>query len=92
MTSLYAIRDTMSGQLLGGVQVFKHDAPAVRFFGDICADQQTMIARHPNDHELICLGHLDDDTHQLTALTPPITIITGKAWLAAQQPAEASTP
>lgn len=84
---IYAIRDTLSGQYLGGLQLFPADAPAVRFFSDIAIDPQTMIARHPQDHELVSLGYLDDDGI-IVASEKPIVVITGAAWKAAQTPSE----
>lgn len=84
--NLYAIRDVRAGTIIGGIHMFPHHAPAVRFFGDIAGDAQTMIARHPKDHDLICLGNFTDRTFTIEPLEQPEVIITGSAWLAAQAP------
>lgn len=86
--NIYAIRDLVANSLLGGLHLFRHPAPAVRFFGDIAADQQTMIARHPQDYDLIRIGALDEDTFVVTPLPIPEVIITGAAYVAAQQAAK----
>lgn len=84
---VYALVDTRAGCILGGLHLFPHDAPAVRFFGDLAADPQTMIGRHPNDHQLVQIGVLDEFTQELVG-SPIRVVITGAAWLAAQQPQE----
>ena len=37
-----------------------NDAAAVRAFGDLVRDSRTMVAQHPNDFVLFCLGSFDD--------------------------------
>lgn len=91
MRFVYAIRDVAAGAIIGGLHVFPHDAVAVRFFGDLCGDPQTMIARHPKDHELIRIARVSDDDCMGTEC--PLdecglsVVISGAAWVAAQQPA-----
>jgi len=86
--TVYAIRDVLAESLLGGLHLFITDAQAIRFFGDIAGDNQTAIARHPSDHELIKLGELDESTGTIVAFVSPHVVITGSQWLAAQQPNE----
>lgn len=83
MKRIYAIIDTKADALIGGLQLHAHEAAAVRTFGDVAADPQTMLARHPDDFELVCLGKLNDD-HTITAMEQHLVIITGAAWKAAQ--------
>lgn len=86
-----AIRDTLSMTIVGGLQVFPHPAPAVRFFGDVCKDAQTNVARHVGDHELIHLANLiqtDDGVTRIDGFDTPTVLITGDQWSAAQAPAE----
>jgi len=80
---LYAIRDTMARQVIGGIHVFAHEAAAVRFFGDIAGDAQTMVARHIGDHELVYIGSVNEETGMITD-TDGRLVITGAAWKAAQ--------
>lgn len=87
MRRIYAILDTVSDMILGGLHLFPHDAPAVRFFGDLCADPQTSLGRHPDDHELILVGAIDEHNNMIAL--ERTTIITGKAWNAAQPKAGA---
>jgi len=92
---IYAILDTKAGSIIGGLQLHRHPAAAIRVFGDIAADPKSMIAKHPEDYELIELGTLRDDhtiaktfNHTIDALDEHQVIITGKAWLAAQAPTD----
>jgi len=84
--TIYAIRDTLAETLLGGLHLFITDAQAIRFFGDLASDNQTAIARHPNDHELVKLGELDERTGVVQAFVSPFVVITGAQWRAAQTP------
>jgi len=87
MTKLYAIRDTLAGSIVGPVQSFKHDAIAVRFFGDVAAQPGTSINQHIEQHELLLLGELDDETGELflQPATVPVVVMTGAAWKALQE-------
>ncbi|WNK13916.1 MAG: nonstructural protein [Microvirus sp.] len=89
MNRIYAIRDTLAQALVGGLHLFKHDAAAVRFFTDVISDAQTMLHRHPNDHELICLGEVCDSGKDMSVdgfVGGPVVVITGSAWVASQTP------
>lgn len=90
MLGIYGIFDTNAKAFLGGLQLFRHDAPAVRFFADVASDPQTMIARHPADYELLCLGRLSDDPALIEGFETPQVVITGAAWKAAQAAQEAA--
>lgn len=81
-TAIYAIVDTLAESIIGGLHMFKHDAAAVRFFSDVASQPDTIIAKHLNDHQLVCLGTLDESTCQLTVtdITHPRVVLTGSAW------------
>nr|QXN72830.1 MAG: hypothetical protein [Microvirus sp.] len=82
--SLYAVRDTVAQLLVGGIQLHRHEAAAIRTFGDIATMKGSVVQMHPTDFELVRLGHLDDDNQ----LVPDFAVImTGAAWLATQAPA-----
>lgn len=79
--TMYAIRDILAEVLVGGVHLFKHDAAAVRFFGDVASQKETIVAKHLNDHELIAIGDIDEATGLVTPFADlPRTVITGSAW------------
>jgi len=84
--NIYAIRDLTAGVQIGGLFLHPHHAPAVRFFGDIASDPQTMIARHPAEHDLVCIGTFDEESCMLAPYSRPEVVITGAAWKAAQAP------
>nr|QJB20337.1 MAG: nonstructural protein [Microvirus sp.] len=84
MKKLYTIYDSASSMAIGGVHVFAHDAAAIRFFGDLVADPQTMMGRHPNDHELRCVAAFDEEDCSLLTEGYPLTVATGAAIKATQ--------
>lgn len=86
--ALYAIRDTVANDLVGGtnaISVHKHDATAVRFFGDVMSNKSpnNYIGQHPHDFELIRIGWIAANGDIIGADTD--VVITGKQWTAAQQ-------
>lgn len=82
--SLYAVYDLVSESFVGGVHCFAADAAAVRMFGDALADPASMLAKHPNDFQLACLGQLDLGTGVITV--PPVRVVlTGEAWAASRE-------
>lgn len=85
---IYAVIDTKADAIVGGLQLHRADAAAIRAFGDIASDPQTIIARHPEDFELRRLGFIDINNEIVTPSTESDTIITGAQWKAAQQPQE----
>lgn len=82
MRGIYAILDHVSGDLVGGLHLHKHQATAVRFFGDIANMQNSQIAIHPNDFALVLLGTIDDQ-HNITPARE--TVLEGATWAAAQK-------
>lgn len=83
--SLYAVRDNVAGMLIGGIIVVRHEAAAIRTFGDIASQPDSIVRLHPADFDLLRLGHLDDAMQ----LVPDFgVVITGAQWHAAQQPTE----
>lgn len=84
MKNIYAIRDNLAATIVGGLFLHAHHAPAVRFFSDVASDPNTNVARHIEDHDMVCLGTLDEETCELVS-TPLAVVITGTAWKAAQQ-------
>lgn len=82
--SIYAIIDLVADAVLGGFSLHRHDAAAIRMFGDIATDKNFLIAMHPADYQLVRLGYLRPD-HGLDAEPHPVVIITGAQWKAAQQ-------
>lgn len=80
---LYAIYDTVARAIVGGVHVCQRDEVAIRLFGDVASDNQTMIARHPSDYELLYLGELGDGAAGICVPTvAPVVVLTGAALLA----------
>lgn len=82
---LYAILDTLAGEITGGLYIHKHDAAAVRFFSDVASLQESMVGKHIADYQLICLGSLSENNQILSEYT---IVLTGSAWAAAQHQPE----
>lgn len=76
---IIAIVDIVTNDIVGPLQVFPHEAPAIRMFGDVAADERTQIHAHVVDHHLIRFGYLNDD---LTIEPNRDILITGAQWLA----------
>lgn len=79
MKRLYAILDIQSKMIIGGVHVFPQDAAAIRFFRDLVGDPQTMMGRHPNDHNLLMLASFDDEDGSLLTDGCPSVVVSGSA-------------
>lgn len=87
--SIYAVYDVVSAEIVGALLVFNHDAQAVRFFSDLARDQNTNVARHLADHELVKLGTLDTEAPQVVGrVGEAIVVISGKQLLDAQAATE----
>lgn len=94
MKTVYAVLDTLAHDVVGPLQFHQHDAAAVRFFTDVAGMQGSMVARHPQDHELVRLGTLvyNPETRQLDFTSDYAVVITGTTWAAAQQAANQQEP
>lgn len=81
---IYAIYDNVSQDIIGGLHLHPHQAPAIRMFSDVATMPNSQIALHPADFDLVLLGTLNDDC-SITADRKKIPIMTGANWAAAQQ-------
>ncbi len=62
---IYGFHDKAASMFIGdtaGLVLFKHDAVALRQFGDLCRQEGSIFAKHPQDFELVSLGEFDTDT------------------------------
>jgi len=86
MRILYAIKDTVANDLVGfthAIMSFPNDNAAIRAFGEIATNPNSLVAKNIRDYELIALGQCDEDT--AWELVPgQRTVLTGKTWLSAQ--------
>lgn len=80
---VYAIIDRKAEILIGGLQLHRHPAAAIRQFSDIGLTPDTMVNRHPEDFDLLHLGDITDK-NTIEALPEYNVVITGQAWAAAQ--------
>lgn len=79
MKKLYAILDTAATNILGGIHLFPRDEAALRFFRDLVGDPQTMMGRHPKDHNLLCVGELDEENGNILTEGFPYVVVSGSA-------------
>lgn len=82
---IYAVYDNVAEEIVGGLHLHPHQAPAIRMFSDVAKLPNSQIGLHPADFDLLLLGTLLDD-NTIESAKKNIPIITGAAWLAAQQP------
>lgn len=85
MRRLYVVYDLLAAAMIAAVMEFRHDAAAVRAFGDILSDPQSMLSKHPADFDLLCVGTVSE-TGLVVGFPEHEVVITGAAWKAAQQP------
>jgi len=83
---LCVVRDRVA-DAIGPVMVFAAVPAAVRLFSDLALDPGTMVHRHPADFELLHVASIDESTGEVAA-GRPVVLLTGEAWLAAQEPRE----
>lgn len=69
---LYAIYDSVAKDLIGPIQMHKHDAVALRTFREILQLPNSAIAKNPRDYTLIRVGHVDAER---PAITPDYQIL-----------------
>lgn len=81
---LYAVYDTVSQQLIGGIIIEVADAPAIRAFHDALRMKDSLLAQHPEDYTLVNLAALDPAGYIVIGETQPQIVATGKAWRESQ--------
>ncbi len=86
---LTAIRDNVARDLAGPIIMVRHEAVAIRAFSDIARTPETNVNRYLDDHDLVLLGELDDDTLQIT---PQNRVLMHGSALRAALEAEARNP
>lgn len=52
-----------------------HKGEALRTFSDITKNQETLIAKHPEDYKLYLLGTFDDNSGKMEPLAEPEFLI-----------------
>lgn len=65
ITSVFSIYDNKACTF-GAPFTFAHVGQAIRAFGDLANDPQSMCFRHPADFSLVKIGTFDDDTGVMT--------------------------
>lgn len=84
-TGLYTVFDKVAGLVIGGVQLHRHEASAVRAFTDVCTMSGSIVSQHPSDFALVRLGWLvDADTPTMPTLEEDTAVVLdGETWSAA---------
>lgn len=92
VTKVYAVYDKVARELAGNIFTTHHDAAAIRAFTEALGRRDSQIAKHPDDFELVYLGHLIcEDTgptvvgyYNEAGVAGHRVVTTGEAWLASQ--------
>lgn len=79
---IYAIVDLKADAIIGGLQLHRADAAAIRAFGDIASNPETIVSKHPEDYELRRLGWLTLENEIEQSILE--CVISGAQWKAAQ--------
>lgn len=89
MKSIYSVYDLKSESLIGGLITERLDAPAIRAFHDaLDPKNNSILAAHPADFQLMCLGTIEDDGRIFISPDGPTVVATGAQWAAANYLAE----
>lgn len=80
---IYAVYDNVADDILGGLHIHRHEAAAIRFYGDIATLPDSLIGKHPQDFDLVQLGHINRHGRIVGEFR---IVLTGAQWAAAQQP------
>lgn len=84
MRQLYCVYDLKSESLVGGIIMERLDAPAIRAFHDaLDPKNQSILAQHPADFQLLCLGSVDDSGMIIVNPNYLNPVATGAQWAAA---------
>lgn len=75
---VFSVRD-MKAQIWNTPFFQKTTGEAERSFQSLANDQQTMVAKYPEDYSLYMLGEWDDDLGVLIPLDAPIHMLTATA-------------
>lgn len=76
---IYGFHDRKAQVFIGdaaGLVLFKNDVVALRQFADLCRQDQSMFARHPQDYELVSLGEFDSESGVITPWAAPAVLAT----------------
>lgn len=71
---IYTVRDTITEEYIGGILLYAHETAAVRFFTDVVTTEGTAPNRHPEDHELLYIGGMDE-TGRIEGCEPQLIVI-----------------
>lgn len=61
-----------------------HDGIALRMFGDVVADKNTSIAKHPGDYKLYKLAEYDDVSGRFVSLDVPSFMANASDFISAE--------
>lgn len=92
MNNIYAVYDKLAQSIIGGLHLLANDASAIRFFGDILQEQNSRLAAHPEDYDLISLGHIQYASDRATIQEKYFFVVSAVAVLATINAQKENTP
>jgi hypothetical protein len=83
---LYQVYDLTAQSCAGPLMKYLRDGPAIRDFHSVLGMKDTQPGRYPEQFHLLCVGTQDDETGEVSSLTPDTREIveTGAAWFEQQ--------
>lgn len=82
--AIYHLYDKVAQTVVGGIITANNDNVAMRDFTDALKNPQSVLHTHPEDFNLLVLGHLEDDGTLVPCPGGPMVVSTGQAWALAQ--------
>lgn len=88
IVTVYGFHDDKASAFIGdhaALVLLKHDAVALRQFGDLCRAEGSIFAKHPDDYSLVSIGEFDTETGKLEGwVGGPRTLATAAQVLEAK--------
>lgn len=84
---VYGFYDKAASTYVGdtaALVLFKHDAVAMRQFGDLCRHENSIFAKHPDDFQLHGLGEFDTESGELVTWVTPVVLASAAQVLEAK--------
>lgn len=85
---LIIVEDKLGHDIVGPITLHKNSVTALRMWDDICRMEKSALSAHIADHQLVCVGYIDDESKDWKIVPDHQILITGEQWLASQQPRE----
>lgn len=89
LSQIFQMWDREANCVHGPIFTEYNEKLAIRGFQHVLANPKHIVGQYPDQFDLKLLGHLNEETGEITPELPPKTIATGAQWLVDQERAAA---